>query len=110
MLELQVSLLYVRIRVCTYTAYTLLTCYVTVSNTNNFVTVKSFIEMTKYLLPEKESNLFLLSEKVSQDPIENYFGRQRANGGRNENPTLQQCVHNAAALRLQKLISLVQVR
>ena len=75
-----------------------------------FFTVKSFIEMTKYLLPEEESDLFLLSEKVSQDPIENYFGRQRARGGRNENPILQKCVHNAAALRLQKSLSLDPVR
>ncbi len=66
--------------------------------------------MVKYLLPEEESELFLLSEKISQDPIENYFGKQRARGGRNENPTLQQCVHNAAALRIQKSLALEPLR
>ncbi len=66
--------------------------------------------MVKYLLPEEESELFLLSEKISQDPVENYFGKQRARGGRNENPTLKQCVHNAAALRVQKSLALDPVR
>ena len=69
----------------------------------------AFVEMTRFLLPEDKS-LFLLSERISQDPIENYFGRQRARGGRNENPTLQQCIHNAAALRVQKSIALDPVR
>ena len=72
--------------------------------------VKSFIEMVKYLLPEEESELYLLSEKISQDPVENYFGKQWARGGRNENPTLNQCVYNAAALRLQKSLALDPVR
>ncbi len=61
----------------------------------------------KYLLPEEESELFLLSEKISQDPVENYFGKQRARGGRNENPTLKQC---AAALCVQKSLALDPVR
>lgn len=76
-----------------------------------FYAVMSFIEMTKFLLPENDnSDLFFLSERISQDPIENYFGRQRARGGRNENPTFQQCIHNAAALRVQKSIALDPVR
>ena len=71
--------------------------------------VKSFVEMTRYLLSQGE-NIFLLSERVSQDPLENYFGQQRARGGRNENPTVQQCVHNAAAIRVQKSLALNPVR
>lgn len=66
--------------------------------------------MVKYLLPEEESTLFFLSEKISQDPVENYFGKQRARGGRNENPTLHQCVYNAAALRVQRSMALDPVR
>ena len=65
--------------------------------------------MTEYLLSQGE-DLFLLSERISQDPLENYFGQQRARGGRNEHPDLQQCLHNAAALRVQKSMALNPVR
>ena len=33
---------------------------------------------------------FLLSEKFSQDPLEEHFARQRKKGGCNENPTVEQ--------------------
>ena len=66
--------------------------------------------MTKFLLSQEDPNLFILSEKISQDPLENYFGRQRACGGRNEHPSMQQCIHNAAALRIQKSFALDPVR
>lgn len=46
----------------------------------NFV-VTSFVEMAKYLLTDGSPGLFLLSERLSQDPLENYFGQQRARGG-----------------------------
>ena len=36
--------------------------------------------------------VFLLSERVSQDSVENYFAQQRARGGRNDNPTFEQCL------------------
>jgi len=44
--------------------------------------VKSFVEITRYLLklPGVTGHYFV-SERLSQDPIENYFGRQRARGG-----------------------------
>lgn len=66
--------------------------------------------MAKYLLSQDQDGLFFLSERISQDPLENYFGQQRARGGRNENPSIQQCVHNAAALRVQKSLALDPVR
>ncbi len=72
--------------------------------------MKSFVEMTKYLLSDPAQKLYVLSERILQDPLENYFGKQRARGGRNENPNLQQCVHNAAALRVQKSMALDPVR
>jgi hypothetical protein len=55
--------------------------------------------MTQYLIPlsqDPANKLYFLSERISQDPLENYFGQQRARGGRNENPSLQQCVQNAS--------------
>lgn len=69
----------------------------------------SFIEMTKYLLAQG-NDLFLLSERISQDPLENYFGQQRARGRKNENPTVQQCLYNTAALRVQKSQALDPIR
>ncbi len=54
--------------------------------------------MARYLLSQGHDGLYVLSERISQDPLENYFGQQRARGGRNENPSIQQCIHNAAAL------------
>ena len=72
-------------------------------------TVHSFVDMARFLLSNDE-NLFLLSERISQDPLENYFGKQRARGGRNENPNLEQCVVNAAALRVQGSVALDPVR
>ena len=58
----------------------------------------------------QEGGLFLLSERFSQDPLENYFGKQRARGGRNENPTVRQCLDNTTALRVQGFIALDPVR
>ena len=58
----------------------------------------SFVEMIWFLLwkgKNDESGLFFLSERISQDPLENYFGNQRARGGQNEHPNVQQCLHNA---------------
>jgi len=70
--------------------------------------------MAKFLLTKDHTNtdsdLFLLSERISQDPLENYFGQQRARGGRNENPNLLQCLNNAAAIRIQKSIATDPVR
>lgn len=42
---------------------------------------------------------FLLSEKFNQDPLEQYFSKQRGMGGFCDNPTVRQFQHNA--LRLQ---------
>ena len=53
---------------------------------------------------------FYCQSKFQSQSIENYFGKQRARSGRNENPTLNQCVYNAAALRLQKSLALDPVR
>ena len=41
-----------------------------------------------------------LSEKVSQDPLEKFFGRQRLRGGVNDNPNVFQFLKNNQALRV----------
>ena len=75
-----------------------------------YCAVNSFVDMARYLLSQGQDVLYVLSERISQDPLENYFGQQRARGGRNENPSVQQCIHNAAALRVQKSLALNPVR
>ena len=70
----------------------------------------SFVEVSKFLLSSNKDDLFLLSERFSQDPLENYFGQQRARGGRSDNPTIQRSLHNASALRIQKSMALDPVR
>lgn len=63
----------------------MITCYCRL--TFLYRIVNAFVEMAKYLLA-LDGELCLLSERISQDPIKNYFGQQRARGGRSENPTL----------------------
>lgn len=41
---------------------------------------------------------FILTEKFCQDAVEIYFGKQRAKGRRNENPTVQQFIYNNQAI------------
>ena len=54
-----------------------------------YCAVNSFVDMTRYLFLYDQDGLFVLSERISQDPLENYFGQQRARGGHNVNPSVQ---------------------
>lgn len=73
--------------------------------------VLAFTEMTRYLLKLPDADgLFLLSERFSQDPLENYFGQQRSRGGRCDNPTVTRCLQNANALKIQRSVALDPVR
>ncbi|XP_071499561.1 uncharacterized protein [Diadema antillarum] len=56
------------------------------------ITVASFVACTKELLQEGVE--YVLSEKFSQDPIEEYFSKQRRAGGSSDNPTVQQVANN----------------
>ena len=49
--------------------------------------------MVRYLLSKKDG-LFLLSEKLNQDPLESYFGKQRARGGQLDNPNSRTFLYN----------------
>ena len=53
---------------------------------------------------------YFLSERISQDPLENYFGRVRARGGRCENPTAKDCLQSAQSLRVQGSFAMQPVR
>ena len=67
--------------------------------------VYSFVEMARYLLSQK-SGLFLLSERFNQDPLESFFGQQRARGGRSDNPNAKTFLHNAQAIRVQRTMAM----
>ena len=41
-----------------------------------------------------------LSQRISQDPLENFFGCQRQRGGTHDNPNLQEFQKNMQALRV----------
>ena len=62
------------------------------------ITCYSVIEATKYLL--KEGFQFVLTECFCQDVLEEYFGRQRGIGRRNDNPTVFQFGYNDNIIRM----------
>lgn len=61
--------------------------------------------MARYLLKQK-SGLFLLSERFTQDPLESFFGKQRARGGSSDNPNSRTFLYNAQAIRVQKTMAI----
>ena len=63
-------------------------CWVYLKN-SSFSLAKSFVSLAKELLAE-DGVKFLLSEKFTQDPLEEHFAKQRRRGGCNENPDLYQ--------------------
>ncbi|XP_066914303.1 uncharacterized protein [Clytia hemisphaerica] len=60
------------------------------------ITINSFIELTKKLIGEGAR--FVLSEKFTQDPLEEHFGRHRRKGGCNENPNYYEFKKNELIL------------
>ena len=72
-------------------------------------TVHSFIEMAEYLFKQPRVQ-YLFSERLTQDPLECFFGKQRACGGRNENPSARQFLDNTVSLRVQGSAALDPVR
>ena len=62
-------------------------------------TVKSFLDLIEYIF-KIPGVKFFLSERMSQDPLENFFGCQRQRGRTSENPTVQEFCKNTQALRV----------
>ena len=63
------------------------------------ITVKSFVELTEHIF-KIPGVKFFLSERLSQDPLENFFGCQRQRGRTGENPNVDQFCKNTQALRV----------
>ena len=54
--------------------------------------------------------LSFLGEWISQDPLENYFGKQLARGGCCDNPTLKESLHNVVAICAQQSLELDRMK
>lgn len=77
----------------------------TIAFSSFYFPVKSFIQLVQYLFTLPGVTSFL-SEKISQDPLEKFFGRQRQRGGANENPNVAQFLLGNQALRIINSIDL----
>ena len=62
-------------------------------------TVKSFVELAQSVLSLPGAPP-LLSRRITQDPLEKFFGLQRQRGRVNENPNSQEFFKNSQALRV----------
>ena len=65
------------------------------------ITVNSIIEATQFLLQHQVK--YVLTERFCQDPLENYFGRQRSIGAHKDNPTVKDFGYNDNTIRNQKV-------
>ena len=63
------------------------------------ITVLLFKAICKYLI--EHGVPYILSERLSQGDVENYFGRQCAIGRRFDNPTVQHFGYNDNTIKLQ---------
>ena len=71
--------------------------------------MKSFVELTKYLL-KQDGVKYFLSEKLCQDPLESFFGKQRMRGGYSDNPTVSSFQYGTSSLRVQGSVAVRAVR
>ena len=67
------------------------------------LTVYSVIEATQFLLQEGMD--FVLTERLCQDALKEYFGHQRKLGRQNDNPDIQAFGYNNNAIRIQRQVS-----
>ena len=64
------------------------------------ISVNSIIEATQFLLWHQVK--YVLTERFCQDPLENWFGRQRSLGSRKDNPSMADFRYNNNAITNQK--------
>lgn len=69
----------------------------------------SFVELARYLLNYPGVH-YLLSEKLCQDPLESFFGKQRMRGGHCDNPTVDSFLYGTSSLRVQGSVAVKPVR
>ena len=59
----------------------------------------SFVELARYVFTIPGVTV-ILSNRLCQDPLENFFGQQRQRGRTNENPNVRDFMKNTQALRI----------
>jgi hypothetical protein len=67
------------------------------------ISVYSYVEAVQFLL--NQGFEYVLTECFMQDVLEDYFGHQRARGGRSDNPTAQQFGYNDLTIATQRDIA-----
>ena len=67
------------------------------------ISVNSHVEAIKFLLSEGFS--YILTERFMQDVIEDYFGHQRTQRGRSDNPTAEQFGYNDLTIAVKRDIA-----
>lgn len=67
------------------------------------LTIHAVTEATKFLL--EEGMEFVLTERFCQDPVEEYFGKQRKIGRRSDNPDIHEFGYNNNNIRIQRSVS-----
>ena len=67
------------------------------------ISVNFHVEVIKFLLGQGFQ--YVLTERFMQDVLEDYFGHQRARGGRSDNPTAQQFGYNDLTIASQRDIA-----
>ena len=67
------------------------------------------MDLVKYIFTIPGVKSFL-SNKLCQDPLEKYFGRQRQKGGANENPNASQFLKNQQSLRVINSINIGSIK
>ena len=72
--------------------------------------VKSFIGLSEYVFSTVPGVRYFMSEKLCQDPLEGFFGKQRMRGGYSDNPTVQSFLYGTVSLRTQKSVALAPKR
>ena len=58
------------------------------------ITVNSVVEFGKVLILIMHKAAYVLTERFCQDPLENYFSKQRSSGARKDNPSLYNFGYN----------------
>ena len=66
------------------------------------ITAHSIIQTVKFLLQHHVK--CVLTERFCQDPLENYFGQQRAIGARKDNPSIRDFQFTDNSIRNQKIL------
>ena len=67
------------------------------------ISVYAHVEAIQFLL--KEGFQYVLTERFMQDILEDYFGHQRAKGGRSDNPTAHEFGYNDLTIAAQRDIA-----